>query len=195
MAPGPIRSGGMTASPLANDAEDAPALIGLTSGTTGRPVGIILDHERALLRFTFRSRAAISAPVMLNPLPLSFSASRSHTFAALAEGDGGLFLSAAVLRAGTGRGCLGRRRRRRSARFRPSCAVGSIWRGGAHAPLFDTLDALYCFGAPMLAAEKLEAKARLSSNFVQEYGASFCGRITALRGADLDAKPERSAAR
>ena len=56
--------------------------------------------------------------------------------------------------------------------------------------MIDSLSALYCFGAPMLAVEKLESKARLSRNFVQEYGASFCGRITALRGADIDAKPE-----
>jgi acyl-CoA synthetase (AMP-forming)/AMP-acid ligase II len=42
----------------------------------------------------------------------------------------------------------------------------------------------------MTAAEKIRAKTSLSANFVQVYGASICGRISALSGADLEAHPD-----
>ena len=44
---------------LANEQQRAaPAFISLTSGTTGRPKGIVIDHERMLLRSLFDVRAA-----------------------------------------------------------------------------------------------------------------------------------------
>ena len=58
------------------------AFISLTSGTTGRPKGIVIDHERMLLRSAFDASERLSG-TMLDPLPLSFSASRTHAFAAL----------------------------------------------------------------------------------------------------------------
>lgn len=42
----PDQIGRHDASPLTNEAEDAPALIGLTSGTTGRPVGMKKPRPR-----------------------------------------------------------------------------------------------------------------------------------------------------
>jgi len=42
----------------------------------------------------------------------------------------------------------------------------------------------------MAPAEKIRAKASLSDNFVQVYGATNCGRISALSGADLEARPD-----
>jgi acyl-CoA synthetase (AMP-forming)/AMP-acid ligase II len=176
-------------SPLPNDAGDESlAMIGLTSGTTGRPVGIILDHARAWLRFTF-DRAQDFGPVMLNPLPLSFSASRTHTFAALFKGSAVYFHPLLFSAPELAEAAL-------TSKATSICTVPTIVRSwlemtaSRSGPLFDSLEALYCFGAPMHAAEKLASKARLSSNFIQEYGASFCGRITALRGADIDAKAD-----
>ena len=175
--------------PLPSDAGDkAPAMIGLTSGTTGRPVGIILDHERAWLRFTF-DPAQDFGSVMLNPLPLSFSASRTHTFAAMLKGSAVCFHPLLFSAPELAEAAL-------ASKATSICTVPTIVRSWLDmtatrsAPLFNSLVALYCFGAPMLAAEKLESKARLSGNFVQEYGTSFCGRITALRGADIDAKAD-----
>jgi long-chain acyl-CoA synthetase len=55
---------------------------------------------------------------------------------------------------------------------------------------FPALEAIFCLGAPMSAAEKLRAKRTLSANFVHVYGATTCGRISALGGADLDMHPD-----
>ena len=76
------------------------------------------------------------------------------------------------------------------------CAVPTIIRnlfelfGEPSSPAFSKLEALYCFGAPMAPAEKIRAKTSLCANFVQVYGASICGRISTLSGADLEARPD-----
>jgi long-chain acyl-CoA synthetase len=177
------------AAPIADDGtlSAASAFISLTSGTTGRPKGIVIDHERMLLRSTF-DEERLSGP-LLNPLPLSFSAVRTHVFSALLQGAGVYFFPllfsaqqlADALQAGEAKSL---------------CAVPTVIRnmldlfGERTTPLFANLDAVYCFGAPMTPAEKLKAKATLSDNFIQLYGATNCGRISALSGADLEARPD-----
>lgn len=173
-------------SPPTNAGPDGPAFIALTSGTTGRPIGIVLEHDRALVRFTF-DRAQRFGPVMLNPLPLSFSASRSHSFAALLQGSAVHFYPVLFSAPELAEAAL-------ASKVTSICTVPTIVRswleiyGGGSSPRFAALEALYCFGAPMLASEKLQTKATLSNHLVQEYGASISGRISALRGADIEAK-------
>jgi acyl-CoA synthetase (AMP-forming)/AMP-acid ligase II len=165
----------------------APAFISLTSGTTGRPKGIVIDHERMLLRSTFDAER-LQGP-LLNPLPLSFSASRTHVFSALLQGSG-VYLFPMLFSAQQLADAL------LAGEASSLCCVPTIVRnlfevfGERSTPLFTNVEALYCFGAPMTAAEKLRAKTSLSANFVQVYGASICGRISALSGADLDAQPD-----
>ena len=126
---------------------------------------------------------------LLNPLSLSFSASRSHVFSALLQGSGVYFypmLFSAQQLADT----------LLAGEATSLCAVPTIVRnlvelfGERSSPVFSKLEALYCFGAPMAPAEKIKAKASLCTNFVQVYGATICGRISALSGADLDARPD-----
>jgi acyl-CoA synthetase (AMP-forming)/AMP-acid ligase II len=163
------------------------AFISLTSGTTGRPKGIVIDHERMLLRSIFDAEP-IDGP-LLNPLPLSFSASRTHAFAALLQGSGVYFFPLLFSAQQLADAIL-------AGEANALCAVPTIVRnlfdlfGEPLAPVFDKLEALYCFGAPMSPAEKVKAKKTLCANFVQVYGATICGRISALSGPDLDVHPD-----
>jgi long-chain acyl-CoA synthetase len=169
------------------DRPAAAAFISLTSGTTGRPKGIVIDHERMLLRSTFDADR-FEGP-LLNPLPLSSSASRTHVFSALLQGSGvhlfPLLFSAQQLADALFAGDA-----------TSLCCVPTIVRnlfdlfGERATPVFTKLEALYCFGAPMAPAEKVGAKMSLSENFVQVYGASICGRISALSGSDLETRPD-----
>jgi long-chain acyl-CoA synthetase len=166
----------------------AAALISLTSGTTGRPLGIVLDHERALFRYIYDPSQRFGTS-LLNPLSLSFSASFTHTLSALLHGSAVHFhpvlfsteeLAEAI----------------RAWEVTSVCGVPTIIRnmlkmvGERSVPLFERLDAFYCFGAPMFAEEKCHAKRILCDNLVQEYGSSMSGRISSLSGADLVTRPD-----
>lgn len=176
-------------SPLWTSYEEAvAAVIGLTSGTTERPIGVVLDHEQVLLQAIFDLSQRFGTS-LLNPLPLWFAGSRNHTFGALLKGSAVCFhpmlfsaqeLTEAIL----------------ASKSTSVCAVPTIIRsmleisGERSSPLFEGLDALYCFGAPMLPEEKLKAKEVLCSNFSEGYGSNICGRISALGGSDLEARPD-----
>jgi long-chain acyl-CoA synthetase len=166
----------------------APALISVTSGTTGRPVGLALDHERVLLR-SLSDCSQRFGTLLLNPLSVSFSASRTHTFAALMHGAGVFFQPAIFSADELVETVLSRK-------ATSLCAVPTIVRnllglaGSRTTPLFTALESFLCLGAPMRPEEKLQAKELLSSNFVPEYGASIAGRISSLSGQDLESRPD-----
>jgi long-chain acyl-CoA synthetase len=168
--------------------EVAPAFISLTSGTTGRPKGIVIDHERMLLRSMFDPSEKLAGP-LLNPLPLSFSASRTYSFGALLQGVT-LYCYPVLFSAEQLAETI------LAGEAKSLCAVPTMIRnffelfGDIPAPASLRLDALYCFGAPMAPAEKLKAKLTVCDNFIQVYGATTCGRISVLSGADLEQRPE-----
>jgi long-chain acyl-CoA synthetase len=164
-----------------------PAFISLTSGTTGRPKGIIIDHERMLLR-SILDAERLEGP-LLNPLPMSFSASRTHVFSALFQGSGVYFYPLLFSAQQLGDTLL-------AGEAKSLCAVPTIVRnmfdllGDNSTPAFPNLEALYCFGAPMAPAEKVRARRSLCANFVQVYGATICGRISALSGPEIETRSD-----
>jgi long-chain acyl-CoA synthetase len=174
--------------PICPTGERGPAVITLTSGTTARPIGIVLDHEAMLLR----SICDLSLPygeTLLNPLPISYSASRSHTFSALLLGSSVFFHPALFSPQELAESI-------RARRATSVCAVPTILRNLLNLyrersnPQFFKLDALYSLGAPLLPEEKLRVRTVLTKNFVEDYGTSLAGRISSLSGSDLEKRPE-----
>ena len=172
----------------AGDGPVAAAVISLTSGTTARPIGILLDHERMLLR-SICDIPLLYGESLLNPLPLSFSGSRSHTFSALLNGSAVFFHPVLFSAEAFAEAIL-------SWKVTSVCAVPTIIRNlielfrGRSPPAFDQLHALYSIGAPMLPEEKRQTRTVLCKNFVEDYGSSLSGRISSLYGSDLDARAD-----
>jgi acyl-CoA reductase-like NAD-dependent aldehyde dehydrogenase/acyl-CoA synthetase (AMP-forming)/AMP-acid ligase II len=179
------------AEPFFEDSQGAPAIISLTSGTTGRPLGIVLGHEELLFRLESNIKLGRRHPhgKLISVIPISFSGSRNHILSQLLDGATiyfypPLFSAGALIEAVRSRGATS------------LAVVPTILRALLEAPsrdgtyLFPGLDSLYCFGAPILPDEKRRARATLSRHFVEGYSSSLAGRMTVLYGADIDARPE-----
>ena len=176
------------ATPIFGDEGHAQlAVISLTSGTTGQPTGVGLDHHTMLLRSACGFQRF--GTVFLNPLLLSFSASRSYTLNALLRGVTVYFypilfaaeeLTDAILA-----------RKVTSACFVPTMIRSLLeFAGDRSSPLFEGMDALHAVGAPLSPEEKLRTNQVLCRNFVDGYGATVCGPVSSLHGADLAVSPE-----
>jgi acyl-CoA synthetase (AMP-forming)/AMP-acid ligase II len=178
-------------SPTFENGQPATALISLTSGTTGRPLGVVLDHEQLLFRLLSNLQLGRkrSGGRLLNPLPISSSSSRNHSLSQLLNGGTAFFYPPLF-----GPDKLAEAALSKGATI--MCVVPTILRGlfelprDRGSPLFDRLDLFYCFGAPVLPDEKRRARAELCANFVQGYSSNISGRISVLHGTDIDARPE-----
>lgn len=73
----------------------APAMITLSSGTTGLPMGTGFTHDRYILRLAKQCQPGIfwAGQKFLNPLAVAFSASVNHTFNHLFHGNAISFTS------------------------------------------------------------------------------------------------------
>ena len=80
----------------------APAFISLTSGTTGRPIGIVIDHERMLLRSPCRCHARRG--VLAQPAASVVLGLPDPCLCGAVSRVGGPFSSGAVLGPAIGRG-------------------------------------------------------------------------------------------
>lgn len=166
---------------------DAPstAVISLTSGTTGRPIGIVLDHSALVMRAFGYSFEGISGRVrVLNVYPLSFSAMRNHTLGHLLRGSTIIFKPPLFSASELIDWVL---TERASFAFMVEASVKGILAeapatGG---PLFPDLQVLYCGGSGMLASDKVEAAQRLSPGFLHCFSSSLSGTCSSLTGADL----------
>jgi long-chain acyl-CoA synthetase len=177
--------------PSSADVQSVPALISLTSGTTTRPLGVVLTHEQLLFRLETNIQLGRRRPggFLLNPIPLSSSGSRNHALSKLFDGATVFFYPPVFAAGELSEAILSRK-------VTSLCVVPTILRGllelhpGRSAPLFRHLDVLYCFGAPSLPEEKQRARSELCEHFVEGYSSSVSGRISALYGMDVDERPE-----
>jgi long-chain acyl-CoA synthetase len=169
----------------------APALISLTSGTTGRALGIVLSHKQLLFRLKSNLQLGRRRPggCLLNPIPVSGSSPRNHSLSQLFDG-GTIVFHPPLFSAGELADAVW------SRAATSLCLVPTILRElfrvhrRGDSPLFNNLDLMYCFGAPLLPSEKRRARADLCEHFVEGYSSGASGRISVLSGTDLDVRPE-----
>ena len=167
--------------------DPAPAFIALTSGTTGQPLGVVVDHERLLIRVMLPLELGRKDPGgrLFNPISLSFGLSIHNTLTHMLNGGTVIFFTPLFGTEELAEAIV-------SSRATSVCAVPTLARGlldlhGSRSqPMFNNLNLFYCSGAPMHAHEKRQAKERLTSNFVELYASQFGGRISFLDSEDID---------
>lgn len=166
-----------------------PAVISLTSGTTARPLGIVMGHRTLLLRvlgYGMESDYPMGAR-FLNAYPLSFSASRHHTLGHLVRGGTVLFHPPTF-----GAAELAQRVNAEAIDFlfavpATVSALMELADGGA-GPLFPGLKMLYCGGSGMTPEDKRRAHALLTPGFLHCFSSSVSGTVSVLAGRDVVAR-------
>jgi acyl-CoA synthetase (AMP-forming)/AMP-acid ligase II len=163
-----------------------PAFISLTSGTTGRPLGIVIGHRTLLLRsmgYGFEGAYPFGGR-FLNAYPLSFSASRNHTIGQLLRGatvqfHPPLFGPAELVEKVNAQGV--------TFLFAVPATVNAMLALApeGQGPLMPGLKVLYCGGSGMLAADKARAWRDLTPGFLHCFSSSVSGTCSVLAGADL----------
>lgn len=187
----PLARSKPTTPPAEAQAGDFPALISLTSGTTGEPIGMVTSHRALAARFLAYS---IEGPYpslsrFLNAYPLSFSASRNHTLGNLLRGNEVIFhpptFAASELIEAAQRLAPG-------FMFAVPATVRDMLDvvGKPATPALPSLSMLYCGGSGMPTADKLDAAAYLSAGFSHCFSSTTTGTVSILGGADLQARPE-----
>jgi acyl-CoA synthetase (AMP-forming)/AMP-acid ligase II len=167
--------------------DPAPAFIALTSGTTGQPLGAVVDHERLLARVMLPLELGRkdAGGRLFNPISLSFGLSIHNTLTHMLNGGTVIFFSPLF-------GAEELAEAVASSGATSVCAVPTIARdlldlqGSRALPMFNKLNLFYCSGSPMLAEEKRQAKERLTTNFVELYASQLGGRISFLDSSDID---------
>ncbi len=166
------------------------ALISLTSGTTGRPLGLLVRHEDTLMRIAqsaFRNIATQATHLVAQPL--HFSAARNNTIQRLVQGWTVVIhpplysaeeLAQEIIRIAPDTTLLV-----------PSVIAGLLdYARERQTPLFPSLKLLTAGGAASLPQQKLDALKLLSPNYLEAYASSLCSNISVLMGPDILARPE-----
>jgi len=168
-----------------------PAILSLTSGTSGTPQAMCLDHQTWYSQYSIHILDGLYDPGVkfLNPTPISFSSSRNQSLVRLLTGGTVIFMpplySADEL-------------------AEEICSTGAEYT--ALVPtvlrdllflakdekriLFPGLKMLLCGGAAFSAEEKQLVRQRLCSNLLVGYGATGTGRISTQYGKEFDLFPE-----
>lgn len=183
----------MPATPLPIDGPPVPALISLTSGTTGRPLGIELDHHSVIARFFGYSQEGtyVLDGIFLNAVPVSSSGSRNHSIARLLAG-GTLHFFPPIFGADEYVEALNSTGA--SFTFAVPTTVSAmldLTEDGA-APLLPNLKTLYVGGASMTAREKQRAQQLVSPTFMFCFSSSITGTCSVLYGEDVQTNPDSS---
>jgi acyl-coenzyme A synthetase/AMP-(fatty) acid ligase len=161
-------------------------MIGVSSGTSGLPQPVALSHECLFIRYAIArtspqwqpgGRFAVSAP-------LAFSATRKHVLSRLLDGGTVIFLP--TLAGPQEFADAVNDHQADSVLAVPAILRGLFPLAPAKGSLFPQVRWMMSCGAPMFPQEKKDARDRLSSGFVQNYGSTMAGMITLLETKDID---------
>jgi acyl-CoA synthetase (AMP-forming)/AMP-acid ligase II len=162
------------------------AVIGVSSGTSGTPQPVAMSHECLFARYAIARtspqwdagrRLAVSAP-------LAFSATRKHVMSRLLDGSTVIFLP--LMTGAQEFADLVNESKADAVLTVPSIVRGLLPLAPPDGLLFPHVSWLMSCGAPMLPQEKLDARNRLSSGFVQNYGSTMAGMVTLLETEDIE---------
>ncbi len=171
--------------------DHAPAIISLTSGTTGRPTGIVVGHESLLCRYLMHIQEGFlgRGKRYLCAIPLSYSASRNHTLVRMLDGgtihfQPPLFSSEELVEAF-------RRSNSNSAYIVPTILRGLMERAsGKSVPLLPDMEMLFLSGAFTTPDEKLLARKLVTPEIYELYSSTIAGNMAFLHPADMEKHAE-----
>lgn len=164
-------------------ARDLPAaMLALTSGTTGAPLGVLLGHDRILFHGDLRrgkwGRRFLCAQ------PISFRAAQGNIMDTLLDAGTVVFFPA-IFRPGELIEAI------EALDIDETYCVPTVVRGllteaaGSGKPLLGTLDRLYVGGAGLPPDEKLQVLDSLTPNLILRYSSSLTGNMALLAGDDI----------
>ena len=177
------------AAPHYSPEQQAPALVLLTSGSSGKRMGALLTHEQLFIRTSLPAGLGQrdAGGRLLNLGPLSFSGAIHNTLAHLRNAGTIIFFPVIFSPQEVADAIT-------TMKVSSLVTVPTVVRGlldiyrGRDTPAFD-LTYLYCAGAPMDAAEKQLAMRVLAANFIELYASALTGRISFLDSADALTHP------
>ena len=179
--------------PLSSGAAEAPATITLTSGTTGTPIGFVMQHHQLIARVAkdasgyFHPSRGVPNPAdgcMIITMPLSTAGARNVALAYLLNG-GGVKIAPPLTSA------------KELAAMCASDEVDALYcvptmlrdlldlAGNGPSPFLPGLKVIRSGGAPISVEEKLKVTKQLSPNYMEVYATAMTGVVSALIGEDI----------
>jgi acyl-CoA synthetase (AMP-forming)/AMP-acid ligase II len=165
---------------------DAPLLLSLSSGTTGRPKGPVVTHQQFLRRFwTHWIDMGLNArETYVSATPMYFGGGRTFTMSLLFSGGTVVLfpppykapeLAAEIARRGA-----------TSAFLVPTLLRRLLDLSDAEAEPLRRMRLLLSSGAPLHPEERREIRRRLCPNFCEYYASTEGGGVSLLRPEDMD---------
>jgi len=165
---------------------DAPLLLSLSSGTTGRPKGPVVTHGQFLRRFwTHWIDLGLNArETYVSATPMYFGGGRTFSMSLLFSG-GTVVLFPPPYEARDLAAEI-RRRNASSAFLVPTLLRRLLDLTAAEAAPLRAMRLLLSSGAPLHPEERREIRTRLCPNFCEYYASTEGGGVSLLRAEDMD---------
>ena len=176
--------------PFAGPADFAstPAMIALSSGTTGTPRAYVMSHQRSVYRILRDSEHHKPGGLYFTPMSLSFSATRHMALRSLLAGwqirfAPSLFSASELVEMIGWSGA--------DIVSLPPPTIRGLCRevGERDTPYFSKLSMLRSSGGPASIEDKLQAYHRLSHHYTMNYSSGLTGTVTTQHGPSLLENP------